>query len=229
MTQRLVIQLPMEQAYRRRGLFALELLDGATLSRVSEGVKVTAHGLRRPASVNASGLFVWREERLDDLTSISIEPRTVPFLSREVDRAELRLPPLSNPITAIELVPRVDYDFPAGITGMRGTLVEDRVAPLVPVTDAELHLLWLDEDSTTWHDAATRSRTNARGDFVSFLRLAATDVPQVDATGALTVRLRARRGAVDERSSLDVMLVQGRVADPTTLDAKTFAWDELQT
>ena len=31
-----------------------------------------------------------------------------------------------------------------------------------------------------------------------------------------------------ERRSADFQLVQGRVTDPSTLNAQTFAWDELQ-
>ena len=72
-----------------------------------------------------------------------------------------------------------------------------------------------------------RTRTT-RGDFVSILRLSAADVPLVDGAGALTVRLRVRRDALNERHSGDLKVPQGRVADPTTLNALIVAWDELQ-
>jgi hypothetical protein len=223
--QRFVIRKPLERAYSRRALFALELLDGVTLARVSDGVTVVADGLSTRAVVNASGLFVWCGGDLAALRKISIDPGTLPFEACQVDRAAIRLP---NEVTPIELSPRIDYAVPSGITGLRGTLVEDRAAPLVPVPNVEIRLTWLDEDGITWHDAPTRSRTNASGDFVAILRVAAAEVPQVDASGAVTVRLHARRDAANERSSINVKLMQGRVADPTTLDTKTFAWDELQ-
>jgi hypothetical protein len=121
----------------------------------------------------------------------------------------------------------VGYAFATGITGLRGTLIEEKVVPIVPVRDAEVHLRWLDEDGVTWRDAPTISHTNDDGDFVAIVRLAPTDVPRLDA-GALTVRLHAKRNAVSERQSVDLKLLQGRVADPSTLNDFKFAWDELQ-
>jgi hypothetical protein len=120
----------------------------------------------------------------------------------------------------------VDYLFAPGITGLRGTLIEERVDPPVPVQNAEIRLRWLDNDDITWRDAPTISHTNSTGDFVSILRLAPTEKPNLD-NGFLTVRLRVRRNG-DERSSGDFKLLQGRVTDPSTLDPLTFAWDELQ-
>jgi hypothetical protein len=228
MIQRFVIRQPLERAYLRNAVFALELLDGVTLARVSNGITIVADGLREKPTVNVSGLFVWRREDISALRNISIDPGVLPYQRRELDRAALRLPPLPNPLTSIQLSPRIDYPLPSGMTGMRGTLIEDRSDPPVPVRDAETHLRWLDDDGVTWRDAPTRCLTNARGDFVSVLRLASSEVPQVDPSGALTVRLVVRRDEVNERSSTDVKLVQGRVADPTTLNAMRFAWDELQ-
>jgi hypothetical protein len=86
---------------------------------------------------------------------------------------------------------------------------------------------WLDEDGTTWRDAPAAARTNAHGDFVVVLRLTPAEVPLVDATGQVTVRLSARRGG-PSRESGDFKLPQGRVADPTTLNTLIVAWDELQ-
>ena len=94
--------------------------------------------------------------------------------------------------------------------------------------NADIHLRWLDDDGTTWHDAPIHSHTTQHGDFVSVLRLASTDVPQLDANGAVTVRLRALRDGMAERGSADVKLPQGRIADSATMPALTFAWDELQ-
>jgi hypothetical protein len=205
---------------RRRVLFALELLDAVTLDRVSQGVKVKAQGLQGKPIVNAGGLFVWLDEDINKLESISIDPRMLPYEEVKLEGAQLQLP-----LTSIELPPRVDYPFTVGITGLRGTLVEDRYRS-EPVQDAEVRLRWLDQDGD-WHDAPTRSHTTAKGgDFVAILRLAPSDDPQIDTTGKLTVRLRAKRGD-DERGSADLPILQGRVASPSITNRFVFAWDEL--
>jgi hypothetical protein len=228
------IQVPPERAYRRRGFFALELLDPVTLDRVNAGIVVVADGLRAQPFLNSSGMFVWLNDGSEDigrLRRISIDPRTLPYDAVELLPAQLNLPPLPAPVTTIEMPPRVDYPFSAGTTAARGTLIEERPAPNqppTPVQNADVHLRWLDDDGTTWRDAPTISRTNSRGDFVAVLRLAAAQVPHVDANGAMTVRLRVRREGSTERQSPDFKLPQGRVADPSTLSTLTFAWDELQ-
>jgi len=227
MIQRFVIRQPTERAYVRNALFALELLDGVTLSRVTDGVLLIADGLRGKPTVNATGLFVWRSEDLSALRKITVDPGTLPYEKREITVAELRLPPDKKPLTTVELSPRTNYVVPVGITGLRGTLIEERVDPPVPVLDAKVRLAWLDEDGVSWREAPTLSVTNSRGDFLSVLRLASAQVPNVDAGGSLTVRLRVKRDE-NERSSTDVKLVHGRVAEPTTEDTRTFAWDELQ-
>ena len=70
------VQLPLERAYSRHVLFAVELLDAVTLERVSEGVEVIAEGLHGKPIVNAGGLFVWLEEdRISCRRSRSIPAR----------------------------------------------------------------------------------------------------------------------------------------------------------
>jgi hypothetical protein len=226
MTRAFEIKLPLEDAYSRRSSFGVELLDAVTMSRVSYGVKVTAEGLQGRPVVNSGGVFVWLEEDLTPLQRLSIDPGILPYEKIELERADLTLPPNPRPLTTVELAPRVDYTFAPGITGLRGTLIEERVVPPVPVTDGEIRLRWLDDDDVTWHDAPTISHTNSTGDFVSILRFAPTEKPNLD-NGFVTVRLRVRRNG-NERSSADFKLLQGRVTDPSTLDPLTFAWDELQ-
>jgi hypothetical protein len=228
------VHLPVEPGHLRNVLFAIELIDAVTLSRVSQGIEVIADGLQCKPIVNSSGLFVWLKKASlqDDIASlrkIIVNPRTLPYESVEIGVEQLRLTPVAPPLTTIELSPRVDYAFAAGITGLRGTLIEEQVVPPqrpVPVRDAEVRLRWLDEDGVTWRDAPTTS-TNDYGDFVSIVRLAPIDVPRLDG-GALTVRLHAKRNAVGERQSADLKLLQGRVADPSALNDFKFAWDELQ-
>src|ERR1700741_1074820 len=149
MTRTFAVKLPPEEGYRRLAMFALELVDAVTLSRVSNGVKVTADGLRGKPTINASGLFVWLQE-VGNLQKISIEPGQLPYEDVEIAAADLQ-----NPFMTIELQPRADYAFSAGITGLRGTLIEQQVvAPQipVPVPNAEVHLRWLD-DNGIWQDA----------------------------------------------------------------------------
>ena len=220
------VKLLLEEAYSRRSLFGVELLDAVTMSRVSYGVTVTAEGLHGRPIVNGSGVFVWLEEDLAPLQRLSIEPGTLPYERIALDRADLTLPPNPRPLTTVELAPRVDYAFAPGITGLRGTLIEARVVPPVPVNNADIQLRWLDDDDVTWRDAPTISHTNSTGDFVSILRFVPGEKPNLD-NGSVTVRLRVRRNG-NERSSGDFKLLQGRVTDPSTLDPLTFAWDELQ-
>jgi hypothetical protein len=217
------VKLPLETAYQRLVLFAIELLDAVTLSRISNGVKVVADGLEGKPTVNASGLFVWLKEDNANLRTISIDPGQLPYESLELTAAEV-----TTPLTTVQLQPRADYAFAAGVTGLRGTLIEDRTStPVVPVSDAEVHLRWLD-DNGVWQDAPTISHTDKkRGDFVSILRLNPTEVPDIDPGGNVTVRLRARRDS-NERTSADFKLLQGRVMEPSTTNRLTFAWDELQ-
>ena len=223
-------EAPPEPAYLRNVLFAIELLDAVTLERVSQGVDVVADGLQGKPIVNASGLFVWLNEDLASLRKITIDPGPLPYESVALDPAQLQMP-----LTSVELPPRVDYAFAAGVTGMRGVLIETRVpSPQrpVPVRDAEVHLRWLD-DNSIWQDGPVSHSDPRGGDFAAVLRFAPADVPLLDNDGALTVRLRARRGA-NERESADLKLPQGRITDPSAFaqdpppNPLIFAWDELQ-
>jgi hypothetical protein len=227
MSQRFDVQLSLEESYRRQVLFAIELLDAVTLFRVSQGVKLVAEGLEGKPIVNASGMSVWLKEDLSKLRKISIDPGNLPYEARELEVAEVKLPP---DVTRVELQPRAAYSFAPGITGLRGTLVEETVNPPerpIPVRNAAVRLQWLD-DENNWHNAPTTSHTDKkRGDFVSILRLAPTEVPLLD-KGEVTVRLRASRNGGAERVSNDFKLSQGRITDPSTLNPLIFAWDELQ-
>jgi hypothetical protein len=216
----------VEQAYVRQGLFGIELLDAVTLDRVSRGVTVVAEGLHGKPFRNTSGVFVWLREDFTSLRKVTIDPGVLPYEVVELEPAQIEFP-----VTRVELPPRLDYPFAAGITGMRGSLIEERVVPAVPVRDAAVHLRWLDENGV-WRDAPTVARTDTRGgDFTAVLRLSPSEVPELDAEDAITVRLRARRDAT-ERESADLKLPQGRIADPSFFaqgpDALIFAWDELQ-
>ena len=209
--------MPSQLAYRRHVMFAVELVDAVSLARVSRGASVVADGLQRLPVINASGLFVWLREDLAALTRIAIDTGTLPL-----ERAEVAATDLHLPLHTVQLAPRSDYPLERGTTAIRATLVNTR-ADLVPVTGASVHLGWLDDGGLVWHDAPTRSRTNAHGDFACVARLAASDEPRLDAAVAMTVRLVAQRDGQGRRTSFPFQIPQGRVADEMT-----FAWAELQ-
>lgn len=228
MSQTFEVHRPLEVAYQRRIEFAIELIDPVTLERVSQGVKVIAEGLRRKPIVNASGMFVWLKEDTDSLREITIDPQLLPYEKAVVPKSNLNLPPSSPPLTVIELAPRADYMFAVGTTGIRGSLFETKVGPPIPVQNAVVRLQWLDDDGATWHTSPSLSSTNDKGDFVATIRLAPSGVPSFDASGKLTVRLRAKRGGTSERHSDPIPIPLGRVSDPLSIDKLIFAWNELQ-
>jgi hypothetical protein len=226
------ISLPPEQGYVRRVLFAVEVLDAVTLERVSDGLEVEAEGLRGKPVVNTSGLFVWLAEDFAPLRRVTIDPRRLPYERFELPKAQVDPAPARN---VVELRPRADYPFTTGTSGLRGALIETRPTPPrrpIPVAGAEVGLLWLDEDGVTWRDAPTPATTGAAGDFVAVLRFGPAQVPLVDTSGALSVRLRSTRGGVT-RTSAPLALPLGRVAEPSTFayppgpHPLIFAWDEL--
>lgn len=215
-------EVQLEKAYERRVHLAVELLDAVTLDRVTAGVNVNAEGLEREPIVSPSGYFVWLEEKNTTVQKISVDTGAAPYERTERDASQLTFP-----LTTIELQPTLNYPFAAGITGLRGTLIERRVTPPEPVGDAKVRLRWLD-DSGNWLDAPTATRANPKsGDFLSILRFAPKEKPDIDSNGSLTVRLQVRRNGLT-RSSTDSKLQQGRITDPSASNSLTFAWDELQ-
>lgn len=226
--------LSLEEGRWRKVAFAVEVLDGVTLERLSAGVKVEADGLHGKPRRNFGGVFVWLDEDLTPLRKVRVDPQRLPYEVVELPAAALKLPPDSN---VVELPPRADYPFTAGTTGMRGALFETRPVPPAdprPVAGAEVRLRWLDDDGATWCDAptaaTTRTEPGRKGDFVAVLRFAPGDAPKLDAKGALQVRVVVTRGGAPRTSGV-LALPLGRVADPSTYepgaDALLFAWDEL--
>jgi hypothetical protein len=223
------VHLPLEQVLLRQVRFAVELLDAVTLSRVSEGVNVVAEGILGGPIVNSGGLFVWLRDHVGDLQRITIDPRMLPY-----EDATLMPSDLKDPLTTIELSPSVSYPFSFGITALRGRLIESRFVSSqgpTPVQKAAVHLRWLDSDDV-WQESPTISHTDEDGAFAAILRLTANQAPHLDTGDTVTVRVTANRDQGTPRSSTDLKLVQGRIADPATFqggrDGLTFAWDELQ-
>lgn len=211
----------LELGYRREAYLAVELLDAVTLTRVSEGITVTANGLTRKPILNASGFFVWLKEENAVATSIIIDPGTRPY-----ERTELNAP-FAEPVT-IQLHPRTNYQFAPGPTGLRGTLIERIGAtPIKPIGGAEVQLSWQTAAGPdSWKVSPTISHTDTEtGDFVTFLRLSQDDKPKVE-LDEIRVRLRVQRDGYS-RNSKEFSLRQGTVADPSPDELLIFAWDDL--
>jgi hypothetical protein len=230
MSRRFDVRLPLERAYTREVMLALELLDSVTLERITQGVQVTAKGLTGKPIVSFGGLFVWLKENATQFEKLSIEPGAAPF-----ERIEIPAAQVARPLHRVELKPLANYPFAPGNTAIRGSLIESRPPPGVvpiPIPAAMVRLEWLDDDGTTWHPWQAPAVTNTAGDFISILRLARGRSPQadqpprpdqhplLDAQGRLTIRLSAKR-ATGPRKQKNFQLPQGRVAD------ETYAWDEL--
>jgi hypothetical protein len=213
----------VEKSRERNVLFAVELLDAVTLERVNQGITVDAQGLRRNPINNSGGLFVWvkqtPQEDTTGLRSLAIDAGDLPFQSVTLDPSQVQAPKL----TTVSLAPRVNYPFQAGVTGVRGTLIESNFGTRRPVLDANVHLQWIDP-SSNWIDSPPISNTKMdKGDFVAILRLLPSDNPDPNPDGTIQVRLQADRPTAITRYSSPFNLTPGRLSDPVQ-----FAWDELQ-
>jgi len=116
------IYQPPEQAYRRNVLFALEVLDAVTLQRVTQGLTVTAAGLKGNPIVNAGGLFVWLQEDPAALQQISINAGALPYESIDIPAAQVQMP-----LETVQLSPLSNYPFATGVSGLLGFLVDEPV------------------------------------------------------------------------------------------------------
>jgi len=213
----------VETSRERNVLFAVELLDAVTLERVNRGITLEAQGLRRSPITNFGGLFVWikqtPQEDTTALRSLVVTSGELPYQSITLDASQVQVPRLT-----ISLAPRVNYPFQAGVTGVRGTLIESTFGTRRPVLDATVRLQWIDP-LNDWINSPPVSNTAAdKGDFVAILRLLPADKPDLNTTdGTMQVRLQADRPTAMTRYSAPFNLIPGRLADPIR-----FAWDDLQ-
>jgi hypothetical protein len=220
MTPRFAVKQPLEVAYTRQVLLAVELLDAVTLERVTQNVEVAAKGLAAKPIVNHSGFFVWTKG-LDEANfdGIIVEPLTAPFERREFKKADVTLPH-----HRVLLHPLANYPFNVGDTAVRGRLVESDSMPpqvaRVPIADATVRLEWQDDDGD-WHPWQAPRVTGLAGDFTAMVRLVRGKVNEDIVPAKLNVNLRATRSNGVEKHKI-YQLPQGRVMD------MTFAWDDLQ-
>jgi hypothetical protein len=217
MARALDVQLPLERAYTRYTMLAVELLDAVSLERVTEGVEVVAKGLPGKPIRNVGGMHVWLKQDVTRFEKLVVTPRARPYRGAEVAAANVQFP-----LHVIELMPLSSYPFAAGTNAIRGRLIETAPPPNTPptaVTNAVIRLEWLHDDGVTWRQTPQRSLTDEKGEFAAFLRLASTDVPLIDGAGNLSIRLFASRAGTE----LHVQRAhpQGRVADAV------LRWDQM--
>lgn len=93
---------------------------------------------------------------------------------------------LPLPITTIELPPRLDYPFAPRITGLRGTLIEERAIPRIVRCRLRTAKPACGGSTTAASPGTTRrllpTRIPTNGDFAANVRVAPADVPRLDAT-----------------------------------------------
>jgi hypothetical protein len=228
MTRRTDIYLPEDQTPVRSVRLAAQILDGVTLSPVSDGLKVSAEGLLGGPIVNLDGTFVFLTEPNREPVSVSVDPGLLPF---DPQLAPV-LPLPTNPVPrdrllSIELAPRRAYPFPGGVTGIRGRLIQQRVPPsqAVPAAYVPVWLQWIDDTAsgTSWVDAPVRGQTDDNGDFAAILRFTPVQVPRLDAQGNVRTRARATQTGITW-NSLELQMRLGRITDVQT----DFAWNEFQ-
>lgn len=215
MSMRFEIRRPLEPAYARRALFAIEVRDAVSLARLTNGISVRAVGLRGRPRVNYSGLFTWLAEDRARFEKLVVEPWPRPFEPVEVAAAAI----VDGQVNVVALNPLPSYPFAGGTTAIRGELRETAPSSgneAAGIAGATVRLAWLD-DNGSWIAAAQRFTTRERGQFAAFLPFDPADAPKLDPEGALTLRLYARRGATEYFREFPHPL--GRVADAT------YDWD----
>ena len=230
MTRHFAVRLPLDVAYTREGMLAVEVLDAVTLERVTQDIEVIAKGIAGKPVVNHGGLYVWVKQDASGFAGLVVNPLTAPF-----ERVELTAAQVNRPLHSVQLHPLASYPFAPGSTAIRGRLVESdgmpAQVPRVPIAAATLRFEWLDDDGATWHAWQAPRTTTTTGDFTAMVRLARgrvhadgsppkPDEPRLDADGNLSIRVTATRANGAQKQKIQP-LPQGRVTD------KTFAWDAL--
>jgi hypothetical protein len=249
MPERQALLFPADRL-KRRVLFAVELIDPVSQSVVRDDVGITATGLIGAPVVSYSGRFVWREEGESWPERISVTvagpflPQVVPAPPRPTDLVNAGA---GERLLRIALRPTPAYAFDAGITAVRGRVVEGLEETSPPVTGALVQLAWRDDESNSWRpeppvsmggpDASpAEAETDENGEFAVFLRLAPRppERPDVEA-GLLRARLQITRdeAGVTTRATPDTFEFvlgspTGRLpeAQPLARDL-VVAWTEL--
>ena len=212
---------PLERAWTRKALLAVEVLDAVTLQRMSQGITVTAKGIRNTPVLNHGGLFVWRGDSLTGFDGVTIDPGALPFAGVDLAQADV-----TRPLHTVALQPLANYAFAPGTTAIRGSLIETVPPPGVaptPIPNASIRLQWLDDDGSTWRQPPQRFVTDTRGEFAAFIPFVPADLPQL-VGGNLTLQLIANRAPPGQpaiEKFVQFAHPQGRAID------SIYAWDQL--
>ncbi|REE18429.1 hypothetical protein B0G71_1445 [Paraburkholderia sp. BL27I4N3] len=191
----------------RKVLYAVELWDALTLTRVTRGVKVAAAGLRNAPIVSLSGRFVWFEENeaWPDHITVTLLPGApyapVPPVATLPRPANLEVPHVAERLQSLVLQPDATYPLGDGVTCLRGRLTTDtKLDKPPPVAGARVQLAWSDADEEKWKpdappaDAGSAALaalpvTTASGDFVAFIPRASAPTSNTAADGTFPARL----------------------------------------
>ncbi|SAK99673.1 hypothetical protein [Caballeronia ptereochthonis] len=222
---------------RRVGLVGIELIDPVTLTRVTQGVRVSAQGLANPPVLSYSGCFVWFKEDGDSWPeSISVDVGKLPYepvagtIAPPARPVDLDDAPVSARLARVTLCPSVAYPFPDGVLGLRGRLHEtaDRASP--PVAGARIWLRWgsAPDDASGRIDSPVRSTTTESGAFAVFLRPPVALMPEA-ANGRVSLQLAVLPAGETMPRTKQIEAMDGAmnvVPDPSDL-AAVFPLDEM--
>lgn len=217
----------IEQAFGRQAILGLELIDGVTLERVYRGIRVQAEGLPNEPQVSRSSVFYWVGKRANQvIQSIAIDPGQRPYEGQTI--GPITLNELGSPtLQRVELVPRFDYPFPSGTTGVMGRVVVDESAnPIVSVSSAQVTLqVLIDGD---WKRSRLSGISNTQGDFVSTLRLKKETGQSDDdpLPASFQFRLEIQLNSV-VRVSREWNQTLGTLVTPTVSTPQLFAWNSM--
>lgn len=219
----------LEQAWRRRVRFVVEVSDAVTGELISDGIRVRVRGLSGAPIVNASNRFIWLAEPGAVPTEVEVTPGRLPFLPKSVPAPPPPAPPpaLQYNLVPVALAPTRAYPFDTGASGIRSTLV--RLAtewPPVALPQKDVWLQWMDDNVPLpgWTDSTIVSRTDASGDFAAIVRLAINQIARVDLQQRMRVRVAATH-AGSTRFSPEQQIRPGYVADVL----QGLAWDTFTT
>lgn len=231
----------------RRVLIVVELADPTDGRRVWRGVRLEALDADgRPINdkpfINAGGRFVWPAAPGNRWPArLRIHPDGAPFLAATIDVPAPAADPAGDLPAAARLIPRIwlrpspAYRFEAGVTSVRGNLIESALdRPPAAVTGARVLLSF--RDGNRWADGADEAVTDARGEFAVFIHAPRAPAADLDiADGRLRVRLVVTRGdrggetrITPDNFSFAPGLPPGRVPEgqPAPADVR-LAWIDL--
>jgi hypothetical protein len=222
---------------RHVGLVGIELIDPVTLTRVTQGVRVSAQGLANPPVLSYSGCFVWFKEDGDAWPeSFSVDVGELPYeqiagtIAPPARPDDLDNAPVSARLKRVTLSPSVAYPFPDGVLGVRGRLHETADAGSLPVAGARIWLRWGSamDDPSQWIDSPVQGVTTASGAFAVCLRPPVSLMPEA-ANGRVTLQLAVVLAGENTRRTKQIETADGAmgiVPDPSD-PAAVFALDGM--